>query len=189
MAHGERLEGKTCSTLLLQFHRESRELAVYAITVAPGSPKLTVTKASTTDLPNFIFRGFGDLFETNMTIKEVADGFQSEVMDRPVVDHTRLTGRYDFTLTWTPDDWQFAQFRAKGGPTPTAAIENLNASRSLYSAAQDQLGILLWNLISSSRTAGRFSQSREYHRLRFSILPVDGPSTPFVPYLTWKDNA
>jgi uncharacterized protein (TIGR03435 family) len=127
--------------LQFKFHRVSRELAVYAITVAPGGPKLAATKASTTDLPNFIFRGLGDLFVTNMTINEVADGFQSAVMDRPVVDHTGLTGRYDFTLKWMPDDSQFAQFLGNGGPTPTAAEDNLNASLSLNTAAQEQLGL------------------------------------------------
>ena len=38
---------------------------------------------------------------------------QTAVLDRPVVDQTGLTGRYDFTLTWTPDD---TQFRSSGPP-------------------------------------------------------------------------
>jgi uncharacterized protein (TIGR03435 family) len=124
----------------LKVHNESRDLSVYAITVAPGGPKLTATKANPTDLPNFIFRGLGDLFVTNMTIKDVADGFQTAVMDRPVVDHTGLTGRYDFALKWTPDDSQFAQFR-NGGPAQPAAGDNSDAPPSLYTALQEDLGL------------------------------------------------
>jgi uncharacterized protein (TIGR03435 family) len=35
---------------------------------------------------------------------------QLAVLDRPVIDKTGLQGRYDFTLTWTPDETQFASF-------------------------------------------------------------------------------
>jgi uncharacterized protein (TIGR03435 family) len=113
---------------------------VYSIKVAPCGPKLTATKAGPTDLPNFIFRGLGDLFVTNMTIKNVADGFQSAVMDRPVIDQTGLAGRYDFTLKWTPDDSQFAQFRSNG-PAPPTPGDNPNAPPGLYTAMQKQLGL------------------------------------------------
>ena len=113
---------------------------MYSIKVAPCGPKLTATKAGPTDLPNFIFRGLGDLFVTNMTIKNVADGFQSAVMDRPVIDQTGLTGRYDFTLKWTPDDSQFAQFRSNG-PAPPTPGDNPNAPPGLYTAMQKQLGL------------------------------------------------
>jgi len=48
--------------------------------------------------------------------------------DRPVVDHTNLPGRYDFTLLWTPDS-----IRA----TPT------DEAPGLFTALQEQLGLKL----------------------------------------------
>ena len=49
----------------------------------------------------------------NATMADVANVMQSVVLDRPVVDQTGLSGRYDFTLTWTPDE---SQFYEHGGP-------------------------------------------------------------------------
>ena len=91
----------------LKFHHEQRKLAAYIITVAPGGPKITKTKFGPNDPQAFFFRAFGDMNVGNMTIKEFATWFQGSVMDRPVVDHTELTDRYDFHLKWTPDSSQW----------------------------------------------------------------------------------
>ena len=64
---------------------------------------------------------------------------QGAVLDRPVVDHTGLTGRFDFSLNWTPDDSQFAGMGAKIPPPPDSA----NAPPSLYTAIQEQIGLKL----------------------------------------------
>ena len=125
----------------LKFHHETRELSVYAITVAPGGPKLTKTTAAPTDPPGFGFRGLGDLIVRNLNMADFATWMQSSVMDKPVVDQTGLTARYDFNLKWTPDDSQFAQFRGAVAPQPPAAGDNPNAPPSLYTAMQEQLGL------------------------------------------------
>jgi len=65
---------------------------------------------------------------------------QSSVMDKPVVDQTDLKDKYDFTLKWTPDDSQFAQFRGAATPAPSAG-DSPNAPPSLYTAVQEQLGL------------------------------------------------
>ena len=77
----------------------------------------------------------------NMTVAEFATWMQSAVMDRPVVDQTGLKDKYDFTLKWTPDDSQFAQFRGSNVPRPQPAGDNPNAPPSLYTAMQEQLGL------------------------------------------------
>ena len=124
----------------LKFHHDQRELSVYAITVAPGGPKMTKSTAAPTDPQGFGFRALGDLNVRNMNMKDFATWMQSGVMDRPVVDQTGLTDRYDFPLKWTPDDSQFAQFRGVGA-TPPAPTEDPNAPPSLYTAVTEQLGL------------------------------------------------
>jgi uncharacterized protein (TIGR03435 family) len=121
----------------LTFHHEQRELAAYILTVAPGGPKIKTTTAAPNDSPGFLFRGLGDLMVRNMDMKEFANGMQSAVMDKPVIDQTGLKDKYDFNLKWTPDDSQFAQFRGAGAP-PT---EDPNAPPSLYTAIQEQAGL------------------------------------------------
>jgi uncharacterized protein (TIGR03435 family) len=125
----------------LKFHHEQRELSVYAIQVGPGGPKMKVTSSGPNDQQGFGFRGLGDLIVANMTMKEFATWMQSSVMDKPVVDQTGLTARYDFTLKWTPDDSQFAQFRGAVTAPPPAAGDNPNAPPSLYTAMQETLGL------------------------------------------------
>jgi uncharacterized protein (TIGR03435 family) len=125
----------------LKFHIEQRELPVYAIQVASGGPKMKESTAGPNDQQGFGFRGLGDLSVLNMTMKDFAFGMQSAVTDRPVVDQTGLTARYDFTLKWTPDDSQFAQFRGAIAPQSQAAGDNPNAPPSLYTAMQETLGL------------------------------------------------
>ncbi len=125
----------------LKFHHEQRELSVYIVTIAPGGPKMIKTTAGPNDPQGFGFRGLGDLIVRNMNMKEFASWMQSGVMDRPVVDHTELTDKYDFTLKWTPDDSQFAQFRGVTGPTTPPVGDNPNAPPSLYTAMPEQIGL------------------------------------------------
>jgi uncharacterized protein (TIGR03435 family) len=57
----------------------------------------------------------------------------------PVVDQTGLTGRFDFRLTWTPDE---SQFGAVGGYRPPAT-ESPDAPQDLFTAVQEELGLKL----------------------------------------------
>lgn len=124
----------------LKFHHETKELSVYAIQVASAGPKMTKSTAAPNDPEGFGFRGLGDLIVRNMNMKDFAMGMQSAVTDKPVVDQTGLTDRYDFTLKWTPDDSQFQQFRGAVPMTPPKT-DDPNAPPSLYTAVQEQLGL------------------------------------------------
>lgn len=133
------MESLLADRFQLKFHYEKRELQVYSLTVK-STPKMDVSNASADAGTGFGFRRLGDLTVRNMTMAEFAKWMQSSVMDRPVIDQTGLKDRYDFTLKWTPDDSQFAQFRSTGA-LPQGNPDDPNAPPSLYTALQEQLGL------------------------------------------------
>jgi uncharacterized protein (TIGR03435 family) len=120
----------------LTTHRETRELPAYALVVGPGGPKMTKNDSNPNGLPGLLFRGLGVLPATNATMGDFAGVMQLAVLDRPVIDRTGLQGRWDFTLTWTPDETQFASF---GVRIPTST--DPNAPPVLFTAVQEQLGL------------------------------------------------
>ncbi len=121
----------------LKFHRDKKELSVYAIVIGKNGSKLTTSDAPPNNLPGLFFRRLGSLVVRNATMADFAGVMQGAVLDRPVVDQTGLTGRYDFTLDWTPDEFQFVGF-GPNAPRPAPAPD---APPDLYSAIQQQLGL------------------------------------------------
>jgi uncharacterized protein (TIGR03435 family) len=124
----------------LTFHREQKELSVYAIVVGKNGPKLTKSEGDPNGLPGLMFRGLGVLPARNARIVDFAGVMQAAVLDGPVVDHTGLHGRYDFTLTWTPDPSQFSGLGVRVPPTPT---DDSTAPPDLFTAMVQQLGLKL----------------------------------------------
>jgi uncharacterized protein (TIGR03435 family) len=123
----------------LKFHMEKRELSVYAIQVGKNGPKMTVSQSDPKGLPGLGFSGLGKLNAANSTMKDLASLFQTAVLDRPVVDQTGLDGHYDFALSWTPDESQFAGMGLKV-PPPS---DKPDAPPDLTTAMLDQLGLKL----------------------------------------------
>lgn len=124
----------------LAFHREPKEFSIYALTVAKGGPKLTEAAPVTSPegAPPLVFRLAPDLARLparSATMAELAWVMQRAAVDRPVVDKTGLTGRYDFDLEWTPDETQFGGNVPKGNPE--------EPKPDLFAAMQQQLGLRL----------------------------------------------
>jgi uncharacterized protein (TIGR03435 family) len=126
----------------LTFHREPKEMPVYALTIARGGPKLTESTLLPDDAPEgppplvFVLSPQGVSVPARYaTIGELAAVMQRAAMDRPVIDQTGLKARYDFTLEWTPDESQF------GGRFPPPAADRVHPD--LYAALQQQLGLKL----------------------------------------------
>jgi uncharacterized protein (TIGR03435 family) len=122
----------------LGFHHAQRELPVYRLVAAKGGPKLSPTTKEEQGT-NTAAVGFapGRMVVSNATMGEFASLMQRYVrLERPIVDHTGLTGKYDFKLDWTPD---FSQF----GGSPPQQIKVDNNAPSLYTAMQEQLGLKL----------------------------------------------
>jgi uncharacterized protein (TIGR03435 family) len=112
----------------LHFNREKRELTVYAIQLAKGGPKLKPAANPDAEADQD-GSGHGTEFSlrfTSVSLPEFAMGMQFFVHDRPVVDQTSLTGRYDLTLRYTYDE---------------ARSTDPNAPPGLFTAVQEQLGL------------------------------------------------
>ena len=127
----------------LVFHRDKKELSVYAITVAKSGPKLTKDDSNPSGLPGFGLGGPGSLNVRNSTIAEFASMLQANILDQPAVDQTGFgSARYDFTLTWTPDAHQSVGFGSNAPPAPPPT-DNPDAPPDLFTAFQQQLGLKL----------------------------------------------
>ncbi len=81
----------------LAFHTEKKELRSFALTIAKGGPKL---KPATPDEVPFRQNSRMGTVARAMTMQEFAD-FLSDPVERPVVDKTGLTGRWDFAFDFT----------------------------------------------------------------------------------------
>jgi uncharacterized protein (TIGR03435 family) len=102
-----------------RYHRETRELSLYELRVAPGGHRLkeTANAPPETDAPSFTptpdgyltfprgvntpFWGNGPKFSlqrVHTTMDELAAAIENEWMHNPVVNLTGLTGQYDFYL-------------------------------------------------------------------------------------------
>jgi len=118
----------------LEFHREKRELSAYVITVDKAGVKMAKVDQNRGNLPGFGGRGPGSVGVNNSTMAEFADFLQARILDRPVVDQSGLTDRYDFTLEWKPDIAQL-------GPNAPALPQNIEDRPDLLTAMRQQLGL------------------------------------------------
>jgi uncharacterized protein (TIGR03435 family) len=121
----------------LSFHREPKEFSIYVLEVAKSGSKLR-DSAKPDEAPaliNVVYPQSIKLPARNVTMGDFASMLQRAVVDRPVVDKTGLTGRYDFDLEWAPDESQF------GGQVAPASADA--SAAPLFTAIQQQLGLKL----------------------------------------------
>lgn len=106
----------------LALHHETRSLQGYAIAVAKNGLKMKPAQPGTRGHTN---DGPGSVVSTATSISRLALKL-SVLLGVPVVDETGVTGTFDFTLHWVPED----------AADPTAGP-------SLFTAIQEQLGLRL----------------------------------------------
>ncbi len=75
----------------------------------------------------------------NGTMSDFTGFLQTLVLDRPVVNSTGLTGKYDFKVTFAPDDSQFNGH----APIPPTKTEGVESAPALFDALQQQDGLKL----------------------------------------------
>jgi uncharacterized protein (TIGR03435 family) len=125
----------------LKSHQEKRDLSAYVLTVGKNGQKLNPTQLKGS-LPGMGMRPGPTgltMVMANARMVDLTSFLQMLVLDRPVVDRTGITGRFDYTVTFTPDDSEF-----NGHPPKLpATAENADAAPNLFTAIQEQLGLKL----------------------------------------------
>jgi bla regulator protein blaR1 len=142
----------------LKFHRETKEIPIYALTVAKGGPKLQPQACVVYDpgnppprpaqgqkQPDFCgnigVRGGGqmtlDAFGINMT--QFAQSLP-EFTERVVIDKTGLADKFNIHLQFTTND--VAGARGPADPERPVAVGDSSAP-SLFTALEEQLGLKL----------------------------------------------
>jgi uncharacterized protein (TIGR03435 family) len=115
----------------LAAHNEARELPLYNLVLAKGGPRFqpSIRNGTTIDAGRSRIHVAGSDDTIGLLARELA---QSQ--GRVVLNKTGLSGRYDLTLRWTPDDAPLPLLN--GAPDP-------NAPPGLFTAIQEQLGLKL----------------------------------------------
>ena len=141
----------------LKLHMETREAPIYALVVTKDGPKIKLAADQTSPEVNgpskpgagpnhgAIKFGPGSMIGNAVNLSLFVR-FLSQRLDRPIVDRTGLSGRYDFLLQWTPEVGE-AKVDPGGNPLPVGDT----TGPSIFSAIQEQLG-LDW-----SRPRGRWT--------------------------------
>jgi uncharacterized protein (TIGR03435 family) len=125
----------------LSFHTEKRELSVYTVSIGKNGPAGIKMVKNTTNGQRIGSQGLGRTLFSGITMADFAGQLQLRVLDRPVIDRTGLTERYDFTLNWRPDEFQFP--RATAAQRAAAVSTGADALPDLFTAVQEQLGLKL----------------------------------------------
>jgi len=123
----------------LTVHKDQRDLSAYVLTVAKSGLKIKESEQAMG--PGFGMRpqaGGMTIPVRAATMDDFTSFLQMIILDRPVVDRTDLTKRYDFLLTFTPDDSQF-----NGHPPALPAKTDATESAPSLFEAMQSLGLKL----------------------------------------------
>jgi uncharacterized protein (TIGR03435 family) len=117
----------------LTLHRETREQPIYALVIGKDGPKLHESPKEST--PGA--QRTGRSFVYKSTPMSVLTLILSQLVGRPVVDKTGLSGRYDFSLEYTPERV------GRGVVEGREPAPNSDGLPSIFTAVQEQLGLKL----------------------------------------------
>lgn len=112
----------------LKVHQETRQLPVYALIVTKDGPKFKPSRidGTTIDTGRTRLHIAGSDDTIGILARELA-----LVLGRVVLNQTGLSGRYDLSLRWTPDD------------PASSASSSPDAPPDIFTAIQEQLGLKL----------------------------------------------
>jgi uncharacterized protein (TIGR03435 family) len=120
----------------LAYHRDKKELPAYVLVVGKNGSKLKVSAGPAAGGTSMRMQpGKATMNAAGVSMTQLVDMLANQV-ERPIVDGTELTGRYDFTLEFAPEMQNMPGF------VPGPVVEG-EAAPSLFTAVQEQLGLKL----------------------------------------------
>jgi uncharacterized protein (TIGR03435 family) len=154
-AYQEMLKALLAERFRLTIHRETKEMPIYELSIAKDGIKLQEAKPGDTYATGIMGpsgpRGAGAIRTGTeadghkfiraqaVPIAYLVSALTSELGSR-VADRAGLTGKYDFTLRWTPETpGQIAE----GSQVSGTAVSTDSSSLPLFTAIQDELGLKL----------------------------------------------
>jgi uncharacterized protein (TIGR03435 family) len=150
----EMLRGLLLDDFEMKTHTENREVAVYALTVGSGKPKLTRAEESErsgckpdANAPKPVTKMGPMIACKNTTMAELAENLArmaNAYIDHPIVDATGLQGGWDFLIGWTPRGMLQAQ-PAPNPNQPAGAIPEASDPSGItpFEAVEKELGLKL----------------------------------------------
>ncbi len=137
----------------LKIHRQTSEGPVYFLTVARGGPKLHASEGNCTPYYGFprpplapgqkycetMISGIKPSVQAdNATLDEFSKTLRL-VVDRPVIDKTGISGRFDLRVEFAREGTELEALRLKG-PSPASDPRGVP---EIFTAIQEQLGLKL----------------------------------------------
>ena len=135
-----RLQRLLADRFQLELRKESTPMPVFALAVAKGGPRNLVASKNEADQQLNAMASNGQFNATAIDMATLAKFLSEGQTGRPVVDRTGLEGKFDFHLSWTPENTQ---------PVPPGSNNSSNVQavfaqdQSIFSALQQQLGLKL----------------------------------------------
>jgi uncharacterized protein (TIGR03435 family) len=119
----------------LRFHYETQEISGYVLLITKNGQKLKEA-AVPAERPARLSMSPVGLLGQNVPIAALAS-YLSIRLGVPIENQTGMSGLYDFTLTWRPDDEEILP------PGVPRDVVTGSSGSSLFSALQEQLGLQL----------------------------------------------
>ena len=139
------LQSLLAERFLLKFHKETKEMPVYALVAGKGPHKMKAAETPAGGAPQQrgmmrIGRGQANLQGVNMAgLVQLL----SQQLGRPVIDKTGIEGAFDVELRWTPEPGQGGGPFGGAPPPPEAIAQSDSSGPSIFTAIQEQLGLKL----------------------------------------------
>lgn len=127
----------------LQAHRETKLQPVYLLVVAKGGSKLTEAKAEINKPNRGGMSWSKNYVKGNSAAMPQLVQILTQATGRTVLDKTGLTGKYDFTMHWVPDDEDASMAKAADTAQPPNEATPALSGPSIFTAVQEQLGLKL----------------------------------------------
>jgi uncharacterized protein (TIGR03435 family) len=127
----------------LTVHHETRQLPLYVLLVAKAGPKFKESApddaAAATPHRKGMMINNGKVTANDAQLSMLVTAL-SRNLGRTIVDKTGLTGTYDFSLQWAPDEGGAAPGPESGA---SAGASPADPGASIFTALQEQLGLKL----------------------------------------------